>query len=215
MRVRDVYIIGAGGFGREAADVVEAAARAADEQDAWRIAGVYDDGAAPTNIQRLENRGLRFLGPVPAKPPTAGAAVIVAIGNPAVRRRVVDRMRAAGWTFPSVVHPTATIGSETQVGEGVVVCGGAQVSTNVRLGDHVHVNPNATLGHDAVLQDFVSVNPAAVISGEVLVRSGTLIGAAATVLQGLEVAEDVMVGAMACVTKDVERARTVKGVPAR
>ena len=80
----------------------------------------------------------------------------------AIRPSAVDsstrsRLRAAD--SRPVVHPAATVGSAITLGEGVIVCAGAAISTNVRMGDHVHVNPNATIGHDAVLEPFVSVNP--------------------------------------------------------
>lgn len=213
--MRDLYIVGAGGFGRETLDVVEAYTRSLPADQGWNVVGVYDDALAAEHAVRLEDRGVPFLGPVPDRPPVTGAQVIVAVGSPPVRRRIVERLAAAGWAFPSVVHPAAVVGSQTRIGSGVVVCGGAQVSTNVALGDHVHVNPNATLGHDCSLQDFVSINPAAVISGAVVVEEGVLIGAAATVLQGLRVGSAATVGAAACVVRDVPAGSVVKGVPAR
>ncbi|MCV7456591.1 NeuD/PglB/VioB family sugar acetyltransferase [Micrococcus luteus] len=212
---RELYIVGAGGFGRETADVVEAAARAAEPGEGWAIAGVFDDAPAQANVSRLADRGLAFLGPVPDEPPHPGAAVIVAIGAPVVRQRVVSRLQSAGWTFPTVIHPTAVVGSQVTLGDGVVLCAGVNLSTNVTLDNHVHVNPNATVGHDSVLRNFASINPAAVVSGEVLIERGVLLGAGCVILQNITVGENSIVGAMACVTKPVPHHTVVMGVPAR
>lgn len=213
--MNELFILGTGGFGREAADVVIASRQATARGDSWGIAGFYDDGPAERNLVRLKELGIPFLGPMPDRPPYRGAALIVAIGAPEVRRRIVNRAGRQGWTFPSVVHPTATLGSSFSAGEGLVVCGGVQVTTNVSLGSHVHLNASSTIGHDAVLGDFVSVNPAATVSGEVRIGDGCLIGASAVILQNLRVGEAAVVGAAACVVRDVPSATIVKGIPAR
>ena len=212
-RVR-LVVVGASGFGRESLDVVEAMV-AADEP--LELVGVVDDGPAPRNLERLSARGVRYLGTIDdwLGAPSLASRYVLGIGEPATRRRLVARLDAAGVRPLSVVHPSATFGARSHVGEGTVVCAGAAVSTNVRFGRHVHVNPNATIGHDAVLEDFVSVNPSAVVSGEVRVGAGTLVGANATILQSLSVGEDAVVGAGAVVTRDSPDGVVAVGVPAR
>lgn len=212
---RDLVVVGAGGFGRETLDVVEALDAAGDVAP-FRLLGVVDDAPSALNLQRLADRGVSHLGGVDQlERRPSGTAYVVAIGHPATRRSLVERLDAAGLRPATLVHPGATIGSRVVLAEGVVVCGGVQVSTNVRLGRHVHVNPHATLGHDAELHDFVSVNPAATVSGECRLETGSHIGSSAVVLQGLTVGADSVVGACACVVADVPSGRTVKGVPAR
>lgn len=209
-----VVVVGASGFGRESLDVLDAMACAGVT---LVVEGVLDDAPSAANLERLAARGVRYLGPIGewlASGPV-GVRYVLAIGSPAVRRKLVARFDAAGLTPMIAVHPSATFGVRTTLDDGVVVCAGAVVSTNVRLGRHVHVNPNATIGHDADLRPFVSINPAAVISGEVIVGEETLVGAAATVLQNLTVGERVVVGAGAVVTKDVPDDVVVKGVPGR
>lgn len=209
-----VVVIGASGFGREALDVVEAMIEAgADVQ----IVGVVDDTPSPTNLDRLETRGVSYLGTRHEWLGTdvSGAQYILGIGAPAVRRRLAGEFDSVGLVPFTAVHPSATVGACTVFGQGVVVCAGVAISNNVRLSAHVHVNPNATIGHDACLGEFASINPAAVISGEVNIRSGSLIGAGAVVLQNLVVGSGVTVGAGSVVTKNIPNDVVAVGVPAR
>ncbi|MFE6995719.1 NeuD/PglB/VioB family sugar acetyltransferase [Microbacterium sp. NPDC057659] len=211
----DIVVVGAGGFGRETLDVIEAINAAADAP-VWNIVGVVDDGPAEIQAERLEARGIPLLGGLEAlREQGAGCRYVIGIGSPAIRARIAATIEPWGHRAVTLVHPAAVVGTQTELGPGTVVCGGVQLSTNLRVGEHVHVNPGAIIGHDTLLDDFVSVNPGAVISGEVRVRRETLIGAGATVLQGLEVGAGAVVGAAACVTKDVEARTTVIGVPAR
>lgn len=210
----DIVVVGAGGFGRETLDVIDAAIGAGAE---FRVLGVVDSGPREIDMRRLAARGISYLGTEAAWIPTAGVGVrfIVAIGETTVREKVAGRLRSAGLRPATVIHPRAVIGTSAKIGGGVVICAGVQVSTNVTIGDHVHLNPGCIIGHDSELEDCVSVNPGAIVSGNVHVRKGSLLGAGSIVLQGLTVATRTTVGAGACVTRDTDGGATVVGVPAR
>jgi len=209
----DLVVIGAGGFGRETLDVIEAINTV---HETYRVVGVVDDSPSPIFLERLSARGYTHLGNTGHWLATgAGDCFVVGVGTPSIRSAIVAQIGANAFACSPLIHPRASIGSMFQAGDGTVICANATISTNVSLGAHVHVNPAAIIGHDARCGDFSSVNPGAVISGEVTVAANVLVGAGAVVLQGLAVGSCAVVGAAACAVTSVPAHSVVKGVPAR
>lgn len=212
---KDIVVIGAGGFGREVLDVLEAWNNAHPE-DKFTILGVVDDAPSQLNVVRLTARGYPHLGPISTLAMmTPPPAVVVAIGNPDIKSNVAALCADMALHFPSFIHPSAVLGTRFSCGDGVVVCAGTVLSTNITLGDQVHVGAGAIIGHDSVIADYSSVNPGAVVSGEVVIGERTLVGAGSVILQGITLGSSVTVGAAACVTKEVLTGQVVVGIPAR
>jgi len=200
-----LVVIGCGGHGREVAGI----ARALGDQ--WKLVGFVDDAPSAVNLDRLN---VPYLGDLSVLE-GLDAHVVIGVGHPQVRAAIADRIARYGLPAATLVHPAATVGDDSTLGEGVVLFAGARVTTNVRLARHVHINQNATVGHDSVLADFVGVNPLAAVSGDCHLEACVLIGTTAAVLQGLRVGAGAVVGAGACVVRDVPSGTIVKGVPAR
>ena len=210
-----LVVVGAGGFGREVIDVVDAINGAAPAPE-WELCGVADDMPSRANLERLSRRGAAYLGTVEELLSRAEPAhYVIGIGSPDVRRSIAERFDQAGWSAATLIHPSATWGFDVRVGEGSVICAGVRLTTNIGLGRHVHLNPNVTVGHDTELGDFVSMNPARSVSGDCTIEDDVLIGVGAVVLNQLRVCAGAVVGGNACVVKDVLPGATVKGVPAR
>lgn len=211
---RPLLVVGAGGFGREVLNIVHAVnVRRAE----WELLGVADDGPSNASLRALHRSGTAHLGAieeVARRAVVPGLCLVVAIGDPRVRQRVVVELSSYG-DFPSLVHPAATVGPDVEVLEGCVVAPGARLSANIRLGSHVHVDQNVTIGHDSTVGAFSRLNPQACISGNVTMGHGCYCGANATVLPGVSVGTGAVIGAGAVVVRNVPAGRTVKGVPAR
>lgn len=191
-----LVIVGAGGAGRGALDVVDQL-RAAGVR--WTFLGFLDDVPGP-----------EVLGPVDDLRHLTADAYVIAIADPAVRSRLDLDSPSPG----ILVAPTAALGRGTRPGPGSVIRSNASLASRVRFGRHVYLNMNATVGHDAVLGDHVTVHPGANLGGAVVLEPGATIGAGAVVLPTVRIGRGATVGAGAVVVDDVAPGVTVVGVPA-
>jgi len=189
-----LWVLGAGGQARETADLV-------------RTAGHTADGRPVVLRGLLDESGEAVLA-------DESGALVLGFGFPELRRRLLDRY-ADRFEFPAFRHPTADVGSGTDLAAGVVVSAGCVVTTDVHLGPGSLVNPRSGIGHDSRLGRCCVLNHGVNVSGGVTVGDGVLIGSGATVLQGRTIGDGAVVGAGAVVTRDVPAGATVVGVPAR
>jgi sugar O-acyltransferase (sialic acid O-acetyltransferase NeuD family) len=197
----DLWIVGAGGLGREVLDACLAAGH--------DVTGFLDDGRAGDIV-----RGLAVRAPADAEA-LPGAAYVIGIADPAVRSRLAALLDSRGLRPMTVQHPTGTVAPETVVGDGCVLLANTYLSSSVTLGEHTQVQYSATIGHDAELGKFVTVYPGANVSGGVVLADGSSVGSNAVVLQGRSIGEGAFVGAGSVVTRDVASGVTVVGSPAR
>ena len=204
-----LVIVGAGGFGRETLDAVEAMNRV---ERVWDFLGFLDDGK--TDDALVAARGARILGPS-SHLSDIECQYLIAIADPTVRERVDGVATTFGRQAATVIHPAALIGSQCEIAAGFIALAGASITTNVRIGRHGQINPTAAVGHDARLSDYCTLYPGARVSGNVALESGVTIASGACVLQGLTIGRGTFVGAGAVVTKSQPPGLVLVGVPAR
>lgn len=200
--MKPIVIFGFGGMGRCARMVAEDMGRS--------VHGFIDDRAPQGNppgylggTSWLEQNRDEF-------------DVVVAIGDPAVRQRVVEKLQAIGVkNFPHLIHPSCVLPKNWRPGQGSILCPGACIDPDVTVREFVIINTLCSVGHDAVLEDFCTLSPAVNLGGAVKAGRGAFFGINSATIQGLGIGAWAKVGAGSTVLKNVPEGCTVVGTPAR
>lgn len=206
-----VVVIGAGGFGREVVDVVDAINAEAGPR--LEVVGFIDDGEPDQEMHR--RWGVPCLGGLDALANLDDETeYVIAIGAPGVRRRIAEQIGTSR-KAATLIHPMAAVGRYVELGEGTIVCANASLTNEIRLGRHVHVNINSTVGHDARLGDYTTLSPLVAISGNVRAGDGAFFGTGSTVNPGVTVGADAVIGSGAVVLGNIAAGVTAVGIPAK
>ncbi len=195
--MKRLIIIGASGHGKVAADIA-------------RLNGYTDIVFLDDRETVKECAGWPVVGRSDEAP---DGPVFAAIGNASVRKRLMDFYKDR--EQPVLIHPSAIVAEDAEIGEGSVVMAGAVINPCVKIGRGAIVNTSSSVDHDCVLGDFVHVAVGAHLCGTVCVGDETWIGAGATVSNNVTICGGCMIGAGAVVIKDIDVQGTYVGVPAK
>ncbi len=205
--MKQLHIVGAGGFGRELHSwVLHHPAHGRD----WTFAGFLDD-----NADALRDYG-RFapVAVLDGHYPGPNQLYLCGLGLPAEKARLTERLRKAGAEFISLVHPSVVMGERVKLGRGVILCPGVVLTCDIALGDFVTINLNTTIGHDITVGDWTTVSSQCDLTGHVKVEDRVFIGSKANVIPSRKIGAGSLVGAGAVVVRDVPPGVTVAGNPA-
>ena len=119
--------------------------------------------------------------------------LLVTIGNNKLRERLYKEAASIGYTFPSIIHPSAYISPHAHIGSGCVILNNAVVQNNSRCGDGCILNPGVELHHDSTIGSYCLVYTNSVVRSLTLVGDRVWIGSTATVPTSAIVPDDAVI----------------------
>lgn len=203
---KKICILGAGGFGREVLccliDGISSTKLKIEETVCFMVS---DEHYKETNIMGIEVIPQSMFDP-------AIYNVVIAIGDPTSRKRVVDNLPPQT-TYTSIIHPSAVICDWVEIGEGSIITAGTILTCNIKIGKHAHLNLHTTIGHDCIIGDFFTTAPAANISGNCNFGDCVYFGTNSAVRQGVKICDNVTIGMGGVVVKDITEEGVYIGNP--
>jgi len=206
--MRDIVIIGTGGFAREVTWLIE---RNNSENNEWNILGYIDSN--------YEDKRLNY--------PILGdddwllqckrsISTVICVGNSQLRRKISQKFKnATNVSFPSIISRDAIVGSNNLIKTGCIICAGSIVTVNAVIDDFSIINLDCTIGHEAHLNKYATLYPSVNVSGNVNIGEASEIGTGSAIIQGINIGEETIVGANATVIRDIPGRCTAVGSPAK
>lgn len=206
--MKKIYIVGAGGFGRELLWWIKDINKM---RPTWEIVGFLDDDPHALDSYECD---FGIVGSIQEWEPKEDEEFALALGSPALKRKIAGIMEAKGAKFATVIHPTAMLSEFAHYGKGFIMFPNSKLSANSTVGDFVTLL-SSPIGHDTEIGDF------SVISGNCNVVRNVVIGKDVFLAAGVCIAQDIHIGdgaylGLGCVVlKDVQPGATMFGNPAR
>lgn len=209
--MKHLVIIGARGFGREVCSTFFKSEQYLSHS--IDVKGFLDDMA--DSLDGMSGDWPAILGSVEDYVVQEEDVFFCALGDPIWRKHYSDIISAKGGRFISIIHPTAYVNKNAEIGEGCFIGSFTSISTNVRIGKHVMILSYADLGHDAVVGDFSSVECYVFLGGYASVGELSTIHTKASIIPHKSVGDQCVVGHGSVVIKHVKNGLHVFGNPAK
>ena len=212
-RRKKIAIYGAGGLGKEVAGGIERINRGGKEQ--WEIIGFYDDnkpiGTEVSHYGKVLG-GINELNAI-GEP----LALAIAVGTPATRKLIFERITNKNIYFPNLIAPSFRILDQKtfKIGVGNIIQDNCSVTCDVEIGNYNVFNGSNALGHDVKVGDFNVFMPGVRLSGVSNVGDCNMFGVDSVVLQKIKVGDNVTLGAGSVLMTKPKDGHTYVGVPAK
>jgi len=206
--MKDIVIIGAGGFAKEVAFLID---EINNDELEWNLLGFIDEEKQIKSKYSIINSDNWLINH------KSELSVAFGIGNPELLSSIYEKIKKnKKLRFPNLIHPNCVGDWERiKLGKGNIICASNTFTTDIQIKDFNIINLDCTIGHDVKIGNFNVINPSVNMSGGVTIQNKVLLGTSSTILQYKNICDSTIIGAGAVVTKDIIESGIYIGSPAK
>ena len=206
--MKNLIIIGAGGFGRE---IYSLATLCVGYNSEFIVKGFIDDD--DNALEKYDNYPA-ILCSVEDYKLCNDDIFTCAIGNVDMKKNIIQNILQKKGEFISLIHPSVSISKTVEMGIGCIVFQNASIGCDSQIGDHVLIQNSAVVGHDVKIGDYSRLDSFVVTVGGCIVENEVTIHTSAVINKNIRVKKRATVGALSFVIRNVKEQSTVYGNPA-
>lgn len=206
---KKLYIVGAGGFGRE---VMNWALGIPEAQRDWDLTGFLN--SIPTALDGFDTP-YRIIADADHFEFAEDDRLICAIGDPAGKYALCTRLRGKGARFITLCHKDTIVSPSVIFEQGCIICPHVVVGPGVRVGSFSTILGSTVIESEAVLGEGVTVSAFSSIGEGAVIGDGVFFGSHAVVLPGTKIGKGAIIGARTVVSGEIPTGATFFGIPGR
>jgi sugar O-acyltransferase (sialic acid O-acetyltransferase NeuD family) len=205
--MRNLLIVGAGGFGREVLGYIE------DDNPLFNFKGFLD---SRLNALEATPRKVGIVGDPLLYVPVDGDVFMAALGDPKQRFKYTATLRDLHQVdFATVVHPRANVSRHANIKHGCIIAPNVGISVDTHIGEFSCVQEYTVIGHDAQIGAWCQINSHCTISGGARIGNFVTIHPNSVITSRAVIEDGATVGAGSVVVGRVPAGITVLGNPAK
>ncbi|MEG2020156.1 MAG: sugar O-acyltransferase [Oscillospiraceae bacterium] len=206
--MKNIIIAGAGGCGRE---ILQWILDINEVNPTWNIRGFIADDIE-TAFENI-SCDTPILDTIINYTPLEDDWFICAIGSPAGKDLVVNKLRKKGAKFASIIHPKAVIANDCEIGEGFIAYPYSVVCSGAKLGSFVTLL-SSSVGSCAQIGDYSSISSYCHVLDGAYLGSHTQLSSHVIVDKNIVLGENVFAGAASVILSNAPDNSRLYGNPA-
>jgi sugar O-acyltransferase (sialic acid O-acetyltransferase NeuD family) len=214
--MKDLYIIGAGGFSIEVLFLIDRFYK-----NVWSNIYIVDDdskkvGAKLRNINIVSTVKDFIIKCNNEK--DIERDVLITINDPKIRSRTVDVLEKEKIriNFPNIFDRTVVFDEEyCEIGKGNIIMDFVGITGNVSIGNFNIIGARTGIGHDSKIGDFNTFSPRVSVSGHVTIGDCNQFGLNSSILQNKSMGDNNNIWSYTMILKNIKNNCTYFGMPAK
>ena len=119
------------------------------------------------------------------------------------RTEISKKYREKGFSFSTLIHPSAVLSSEVEIEEGVQIMAGATIQRNVKIGKDSIINTNSSVDHDCLVGESVHISPGVTLGANVIIGNCSHICLGSSLIQNIKIGKGSIVAAGSIIFEDI------------